>query len=164
VAHLLRQYDIPKHTLMLEITEGVMMDDHPTTLATIAAIQALGVGLSMDDFGTGYSSLSRLTHVPFSELKIDRSFIEGMVTDPSALAVVTAINSIGQSLNIAVVAEGVETETQQQMLRELGCEIVQGYLLSRPLNAADLELWLRERQDGNRSPASRKMKAEILTA
>ena len=164
VAHLMRQYDLPKHTLMLEITEGVMMDDHPTTVATIAAIQALGVGLSMDDFGTGYSSLSRLTHVPFSELKIDRSFIEGMVTDPSALAVVTAINSIGRSLNIAVVAEGVETETQQQMLRELGCEIVQGYLLSRPLNAADLETWLRDRQDGASPDALRKTRVEILPA
>ncbi|WP_448951948.1 EAL domain-containing protein [Labrys neptuniae] len=143
VASLMRQYDIPKHALMLEITEGVTMDDHPTTLATIAAIQALGVGLSMDDFGTGYSSLSRLTHIPFAELKIDRSFIAGMVDDRSALAVITAINSIGHSLDITVIAEGVETETQQKMLRDIGCKVAQGYLFSHALTAADLEIWMR---------------------
>lgn len=164
IAQLMRQYDIPEHTLMLEITEGVMMDDHPTTLATIAAVQALGVGLSMDDFGTGYSSLSRLTQISFTELKIDRSFIEGMVKDPSALAVVTAINSIGRSLNLTVVAEGVETEAQQRILRDMGCEVAQGYLLSRPLKAADLGAWLKDRPFETPRPASRRPYAANLSA
>jgi diguanylate cyclase (GGDEF)-like protein len=142
IAHLLSRYDIPQHALMLEITEGVMMDEQPATMAIISDIRALGVGLSMDDFGTGYSSLSRLTQIPFSEIKIDRSFTVRLEQDRGARAIVTAINDIGQSLGMTVVAEGIETEQQRKILKELGCQIGQGYLFSHPLNAIDLEDWL----------------------
>lgn len=142
IACLLEEYGIPAHALTVEITEGVKLDDDPTTFATIDAIRELGVGLSMDDFGTGYSDLSRLTQVPFTELKIDRSFISRLCEDGGARAVVIAVNEIGRGLDILVVAEGVETEQQRSMLERLGCRIGQGHLFGRPMKPSELEDWL----------------------
>ncbi|MDI1263030.1 MAG: EAL domain-containing protein, partial [bacterium] len=106
------------------------------------AIRKLGVGLSLDDFGTGYSSLSRLALLPIRELKIDRSFMRNVEHDPSALAVATAVVRVGQSLRMAVVAEGVETKGQWKLLSELGCDVVQGYLVARAMAPDDFERWL----------------------
>ena len=106
-------------------------------------IHALGVGLSMDDFGTGYSSLSGLATMPFSELKIDRSFINRIENDAGTLAIVTAVIRIGQSLGMTVVAEGVETVTQRDILRQLGCHAAQGYLMGRPMDSVAFMEWVR---------------------
>jgi diguanylate cyclase (GGDEF)-like protein/PAS domain S-box-containing protein len=148
IADALARYRLAPNMLTLEITEGVMMDDGPTATNVLRAIHALGVGLSMDDFGTGYSSLSGLATMPFSELKIDRSFINRLETDAGTLAIVTAVIRIGQSLGMTVVAEGVETTAQRDILRQLGCHAAQGYLLGRPMDSAALREWA----DGQRLP------------
>jgi diguanylate cyclase (GGDEF)-like protein/PAS domain S-box-containing protein len=142
VAGALARYRLAPSMLTLEITEGVMMDDGPTATTMLRLIHALGVGLSMDDFGTGYSSLSGLATMPFSELKIDRSFINRLETDAGTLAIVTAVIRIGQSLGMTVVAEGVETAAQRDILRQLGCHVAQGYFVGRPMDAAAFAEWV----------------------
>jgi len=139
IAALLRSHGLPPNALTIEVTESVMMDDHPEALDNMQALRALGVGLSMDDFGTGYSSLSSLSRMPVTELKIDRSFVRNLTLDPNARAITTAVIRIGQSLGLTVVAEGVETDEQLQVLTELHCDVVQGYLLGRPTPAQALE-------------------------
>ena len=118
VAETIAANGLPPETLMLEITEGVLVNERSAAIETMNAIRKLGVGLSLDDFGTGYSSLSRLAHLPIRELKIDRSFMRNIERDASALAIATAVVRIGQSLKMAVVAEGVETEGQRQLLAD----------------------------------------------
>lgn len=145
IACLLRQYRIPADCLTIEITEGIMMDKRPETLEAICAVRALGVGLSMDDFGTGFSCLSRLAHLPMTELKIDQSFMHDLIDDSRMKAIATTVVKIGQSLQQTVVAEGVETEQQRNQLRALQCDIAQGYLYSRALNASALAGWLQNR-------------------
>lgn len=141
----LNRHQLQPSDLRVEITERVMMDQHPNSLATARAIEALGVRLAMDDFGTGYSSLSALARLPIAELKIDRSFMLSLERDAHAQALATAVIRIGQSLGMTVVAEGVETEEQMQLLRDLDCHAAQGYLFARPLPADELEGWLRDR-------------------
>jgi EAL domain-containing protein (putative c-di-GMP-specific phosphodiesterase class I) len=99
----------------------------------------------MDDFGTGYSSLSRLAQLPVRELKIDRSFMRDIETETCALAIATAVVRVGQSLNMTVVAEGVETEGQQKILTELGCDVIQGFIYAPGLSPSDLAAWLSSR-------------------
>jgi EAL domain-containing protein (putative c-di-GMP-specific phosphodiesterase class I) len=106
------------------------------------ALRKLGVGLSLDDFGTGYSSLSRLAHLPIRELKIDRSFMRDVENDSSALAIVTTVVRVGQSLQLTVVAEGVETDGQRKLLTELGCDVVQGFLYAPALSPPAFGRWL----------------------
>jgi diguanylate cyclase (GGDEF)-like protein/PAS domain S-box-containing protein len=141
VARILAQHGLTPEMLTIEITEGVIMDDNPAAIETAKAIHALGVQLSLDDFGTGYSSLSYLARLPIDELKIDRGFMADLDNDPNAQAVVTAVVKIGQSLGLTVVAEGVETQSQQRFLEALDCEVLQGFLISRALSAADFERW-----------------------
>lgn len=107
----------------------------------LQAIRNLGVALSMDDFGTGYSSLSRL---PLTEIKIDRSFIMNLEHDANAQAVTTAVIGIGGRLDMTVVTEGVETIRQLDLLCQLGCDVVQGYLFARPMTPDKLEEWIRD--------------------
>ena len=142
IAGLLHEYKLPPECLTVEITESVMMDAGPETFEIVRAIRELGVGLSMDDFGTGFSSLSNLAHLPITELKIDRSFMREFEQDANAQAVTTAVIRIGQSLGMTVVAEGVETQGQLRLLTQLGCDVVQGYLFSKPLRPEDLERWM----------------------
>jgi len=108
------------------------------------AIRKLGVGLSLDDFGTGYSSLSRLAQLPIRELKIDRSFMRDVESDASTRAIVTTVVRVGQSLHLTVVAEGVETQGQRDLLAELGCDVVQGFLYAPALSAPAFGRWLLE--------------------
>ena len=110
------------------------------------------IGLSLDDFGTGYSSLNRLAHLPIRELKIDRSFISDVENDPSARAIVTAVVRVGQSLQLTVVAEGVETDGQRNLLAELGCDVVQGFLYAPALSSIVFGRWLLE-HSANRASA-----------
>ncbi|HSI39065.1 MAG TPA: EAL domain-containing protein [Xanthobacteraceae bacterium] len=144
VAALLREHRLPTGSLVLEITESVMMDTHPAAMETANALRALGVGLSMDDFGTGYSSLSMLARMPISELKIDQSFMRELEGDRNTQAVVTTITRIGEILGMKVVCEGIETESQLALLRALGCPVGQGYVFSRPAAADDFRTWLQQ--------------------
>ncbi len=144
LAAILAEHELPANALMLEITEGAFMQDRAAAVETMKAIRELGVGLSLDDFGTGYSSLSRLAHLPIRELKIDRSFMRDIECDAGALAIATAVVRVGQSLGMTVVAEGVETEGQRNLLTELGCDVVQGFLYAPALAPVVLERWLIE--------------------
>ena len=118
--------------LVLELTESAIMENPNETSATLRAIKELGVTISVDDFGTGYSSLSYLKRLPLDELKIDRSFVQGIPGDEDDVAIVTAVIMMAHSLGLRVVAEGVETPEQLALLRERGCDVYQGYLCSRP--------------------------------
>ena len=142
VAETLAANGLPPEALMLEITESVLMNERSVAIETMNAIRQLGVGLSLDDFGTGYSSLSRLAHLPIRELKIDRSFMRDIESDTSALAVASAVVRFGQALKMTVVAEGVETEGQRNVLKALGCDVVQGYLFAPALAPEAFERWL----------------------
>jgi EAL domain-containing protein (putative c-di-GMP-specific phosphodiesterase class I) len=142
VAETIKVNGLPPEALMLEITEGVLANERSAAIETMNAIRKLGVGLSLDDFGTGYSSLSRLAHLPIRELKIDRSFMRNIERDASALAIATAVVRVGQSLKMAVVAEGVETEGQRELLARLGCDVVQGHLCAAAMPPETFEQWL----------------------
>jgi hypothetical protein len=145
VAHVLATTGLPPHTLQLEITESVLMQDAPGAVKILRALNTLGTRLSIDDFGTGYSSLSRLKRFPVNVLKIDRSFVDGLGEDPEDSAIVEAIIGLARALNLTTVAEGVETTRQMDHLVKLGCRFAQGFLLARPAPAAEMES-LIERQ------------------
>jgi diguanylate cyclase (GGDEF)-like protein len=123
--------------LVLEVTESLLIEDPEATLEMLRRIKEMGLKISVDDFGTGYSSLSYLKGLPLDELKIDRSFVNGVPTDADDVAIVTAIIAMAHSLGLTVVAEGVETEEQLAFLAERGCDEYQGFLFSRPLPASE---------------------------
>lgn len=129
--------------LELEITETALLDENPDIHAMLTTFREMGVGVSLDDFGTGYSSLSQLRAFPFSKIKVDRSFVDDLGRDASAVAVASAVASIGRILGIAVVAEGVETEEQLSFLISAGCTHVQGYLFSKPIAPREVAAVLR---------------------
>jgi diguanylate cyclase (GGDEF)-like protein/PAS domain S-box-containing protein len=131
--------------LELELTESLIMEDVPGAIATMRELQQLGVQLAIDDFGTGYSSLSALKHFPVARLKIDRTFVRDIPRDDDDKAIVSAIISLGQKLNLRVIAEGVETDDQVAFLRANHCEEMQGFLFSRPVPAADIEVLLKNK-------------------
>ncbi len=150
VAAVLRDGDIPPEHLELEITESSVME-HPTeAIELLGALKASGVGIAIDDFGTGYSSLSYLKLFPLDHLKIDRSFVSDIETDPNDSAIVTAAVSLAHNLGLKVIAEGVETATQVRRLREIGCDELQGYHFSKPLPAREAEAFARKAQTGGR--------------
>jgi len=119
--------------LELEITESVLLADNEMTLAMLHRLRALGVRIAMDDFGTGYSSLSYLRRFPFDKIKMDQSFVRSLGHDPDGVAIVRAIVGLGKALHMDVLAEGVETDEQLDILRGEGCDELQGYLFSRPM-------------------------------
>ena len=147
VADALDGAGLDPDALWLEITESVMMTDTLDTLAALAGLRGLGVHLSVDDFGTGYSSLSYLQRYPVEQVKIDRQFVQGMCSQSEDAAVVSAIIGIADALGLSIVAEGVESEGQAETLGELGCELLQGFLYSRPVPAIDLGPILIERNE-----------------
>jgi diguanylate cyclase len=147
IADLLTKYSVPPHLLCVEITESAVMTDAEHTLEILNRLFALGVRISIDDYGTGYASLSYLKHLPADELKIDRTFIQHMTTDQSDHAIVNSTVNMAHSLGIYVVAEGVEDQATWNLLETLGCDIAQGYYLSRPIPAQDLENWLTDRKE-----------------
>ena len=141
IADALARHQINPMLLTCEITESVAMEDPQATMKIFERLAAVGVHISIDDFGTGYSSLSYLRKLPAKELKIDRSFVLDLETSADARAVVDAVVKLAQALGLKVVAEGVETEAQNQILRSLGCDELQGYLFAKPMSAKALALW-----------------------
>jgi len=131
VTTVLAETGLTPSRLELEITEGLLLHETAVTLATLTRLRALGVGIALDDFGTGYSSLSYLRRFPFTKLKVDRSFVAGMAGDAGAAAIVQAVITLGRSLAMRVSAEGIEIEEQLGLLRAMGCDEGQGYLLGR---------------------------------
>jgi EAL domain-containing protein (putative c-di-GMP-specific phosphodiesterase class I) len=146
VAQALSANRLQPQLLGLEITESAAMTDAASAIATMSDLRALGVGLSLDDFGTGYSSLSHLKRFPIEHLKIDRSFVNDITSDPDSAAICNAVIGLAHSLALRVIAEGVETPAQMHYLRRQGCDELQGYLFSRPLPAAEYERLLAERR------------------
>jgi EAL domain-containing protein (putative c-di-GMP-specific phosphodiesterase class I) len=142
IARRLREYDLPAARLQLEITEGALMADPPRVLATIAALDRLGIAISLDDFGTGYSSLQHLRRLPLAEVKVDRSFVLGMATDADDAAIVTSIVELARSLGLRVVAEGVEDKETWRRLAGAGCHVGQGWFYARPMPGDELLAWL----------------------
>ncbi|MFZ5542327.1 MAG: sensor domain-containing protein [Pseudomonadota bacterium] len=134
--------------LDIEITESLVMQDIEANIAKLGALRALGSEVAIDDFGTGYSSLAYLAKLPVQALKIDRSFVNAMVHDPAVMTLVASVLSMAQAMRLKVVAEGVETEEQAQVLQRLGCDQLQGYLVSRPLPPEQLQAKLRELSPG----------------
>ncbi len=130
---------LPPDRLELEITESALLAAEASTLATLHSLRALGVRISLDDFGTGYSSLSQLRSFPFDKIKIDRSFVNDVAHNPQASAIIRAISALSESLGMATIAEGVETDEQARAIARNGCEDIQGYLISRPVPAGDVE-------------------------
>jgi EAL domain-containing protein (putative c-di-GMP-specific phosphodiesterase class I) len=121
----------------------MLMENVDESVERLRTIREMGIHISIDDFGTGYSSLSYISRLPVNILKIDRSFINGMTDDPDKTSIVSTIIALGHGLRMEVVAEGVETDAQSNLLRLLRCDQIQGYLVSRPMPAQDLEAFLR---------------------
>ncbi|MDP1680424.1 MAG: EAL domain-containing protein [Burkholderiales bacterium] len=137
VGRMLQEVDLSPEQIGIEITESLLMERPEDTIRTWTTFSNMGVQISVDDFGTGYSSLSYLKRFPLDKLKVDRSFVRDIATDPDDAAIVTAIIAMAHSLNIKVVAEGVETEQQLKFLRSRGCDEYQGYYFSRPVPSAE---------------------------
>jgi EAL domain-containing protein (putative c-di-GMP-specific phosphodiesterase class I) len=144
VGDVLASKGVASTQLGLELTESTVMSDPVRAADTLRRIDDSGVRISIDDFGTGYSSLAYLRKLPFSEIKIDRSFVKGIANDSEDAAIVRSTSELGHNLGLSVVAEGVEDEPTLQMLSSFGCDAAQGYYLGRPMPAAELAVWLRE--------------------
>lgn len=139
---LLAACQVPADRLTLEITEDGMLAESDRSMPTLQRLRALGVQLSVDDFGTGYSSLSYLRRLPVQEVKIDRSFVQGMATDEGDHAIVRAVVDLSRHFGLAVVAEGVESELALEQLAEIGCDVGQGFYFSRPLSYERMAAWM----------------------
>jgi EAL domain-containing protein (putative c-di-GMP-specific phosphodiesterase class I) len=139
VAEVLKQTGVNPSELELEITETAAMENLSFTVNTLGKLMSMGVNISIDDFGTGYSSLNYLKHFPINFLKIDRSFVSDIIDDKNTCAIVKAIIDVAHTLNLKVIAEGVETEGQLSMLQGMGCDEIQGYYISKPLPVDELE-------------------------
>jgi diguanylate cyclase (GGDEF)-like protein len=143
------------HMLELEITETAVMSDMRNAADVLTEFHGIGVSLSIDDFGTGYSSLSYLRQLPVNRIKIDRSFVAELDTVDTAAAIARAVVNLGQSLGLEVVAEGVETESQLEYLRQINCDEAQGFLYSRAIPADEFELYLKEQFSSPGTPAKK---------
>ena len=143
VAKALSKSKLPPRSLILEITENTMLANTTATIETLTELKALGVGLAIDDFGTGYSSLSYLQKFPVDILKIDKSFVDRIAADKEGAAVAKAIITMGETLHLKTIAEGIESVGQQVALQDLGCELGQGFHFAKPLRATDMNEFLR---------------------
>ena len=141
---VLAQYGLPPAAVTLEITEANFITNRATAIGTLTKIRALGIRASLDDYGTGYSSLSYLRDLPIDELKLDRSFVADLTSDRRTAAIIRSTVELAHQLGLTVVAEGVETEAQQRQLAEMGCDVMQGYLISAARPAAEVSQMLRD--------------------
>jgi diguanylate cyclase (GGDEF)-like protein len=144
ITRLLTENGVPATSLTLEITEGTLMTDTDDSLVILQSLRRLGIRISIDDFGTGYSSLGRLRDLPIDEVKIDKSFVQNAAHDHRDQALIRSIVQLGHTLGLHVVAEGVEDEATYNYLAATGCDVVQGYHVSRPLPEDKLAIWLRD--------------------
>jgi EAL domain-containing protein (putative c-di-GMP-specific phosphodiesterase class I) len=135
---LVKAFGLEPHHLSLELTEGMLMKRQEHVIPVMRTLRQLGFEISLDDFGMGHSSLALLKNLPISALKIDRSFVRDLPHQSNDRAIVKTIAALGQQMNLDVIAEGVETAAQLDILRQSGCTLIQGFLLSRPLSLADL--------------------------
>jgi EAL domain-containing protein (putative c-di-GMP-specific phosphodiesterase class I) len=142
VARLLNNSQIDPRRLELEITESTMMDDTEASLRALEGLKKLGVRLALDDFGTGYSSLSYIRHFSVNTLKVDQSFIQDLGRDQTASAIVSAVATLAHTVGSSVTAEGIETAEQLKVVRDLGCDVGQGFYFSRPLPASEFSALL----------------------
>ncbi|WP_232420106.1 putative bifunctional diguanylate cyclase/phosphodiesterase [Nitrosococcus watsonii] len=145
IATLLEKTKLAPSALEVEITEGLLLEDMDSAFNTLQSLSALGVHISVDDFGTGHASLSYLKNLPFDSIKIDRSFIQGIPTDPESRTITKAVIALGHSLNLKVVAEGVETPEQLLYLQKHHCDLIQGYFISKPLDMPEAQQWWEEK-------------------
>jgi len=143
--HLLEEYHIPPNLIELEITESVFIEDMDDVIEKMNTLREMGIRFSMDDFGTGFSSLSYLRRLPIDTLKIDKSFIDSVVTDSPTRTIAETIIDMGKKLGFHTIAEGVEDEVQFDVLKDIGCENIQGYYLGRPMVSDNIEKLLAER-------------------
>ena len=143
VADTLRSTGTDGSQLAFEITESTLMRDPEATLGILRQIKAMGIRIAIDDFGTGYSSLSHLKRFPVDSVKIDRSFVRDLETDPDDRELAKAIVAMSRSLRLRVVAEGVETAAQASMLGAMGCTSLQGFLYERPVDGSAVTAWLQ---------------------
>ncbi len=141
---LLEDEELPGSALTLELTEDTLMADQARTLEIVARLAGIGVHISIDDFGTGYSQLAYLKRLPVSEIKIDRSFLEDMLESDTDLSIVSATIGLAHALNLRAVGEGVESAGQLERLRELGCDLIQGYYIGRPMPIEQFRQWLSQ--------------------
>lgn len=146
---ILQRYAVLPQSLELELTEGVALENPQGAVAMMDALAQLGVRLSIDDFGTGYSSLSYLKRFKVYKLKVDQSFVRDISTDDEDKAIVIAIIHLARSLGLKTIAEGVETPEQQAFLLSQGCDEMQGYLLSRPINSEQTTAFLLAHRPGS---------------
>jgi EAL domain-containing protein (putative c-di-GMP-specific phosphodiesterase class I) len=144
ISRIFQETGLDPQYLGLEITESIAMKNADFTISALNELKKMGVHLSLDDFGTGYSSLSYLKRFPLETLKIDRSFVRDITTDPNDAAIVTAVVALAHSLKLSVVAEGVETEGQLTFLKSHQCDHVQGYIYSHPLSEENFLKTLKE--------------------
>jgi EAL domain-containing protein (putative c-di-GMP-specific phosphodiesterase class I)/FixJ family two-component response regulator len=156
VLELVERHGIKPDDLMLEVTESTLMSDARAPLSTLTRLRLHAVGLSIDDFGTGHSSLAQLRDIPFDELKIDRGFVHDVGRQPTQQAIFLASLNMAHQLNMKVVAEGVEDAADWDYVRDAGCDVAQGYFISRPLDAASVagwaEVWAVRYREGNHVP------------
>jgi EAL domain-containing protein (putative c-di-GMP-specific phosphodiesterase class I) len=142
IARALSESGVDPSKLVLEITETSVMSDAEYAMRVLNRLSSMGVTLAIDDFGTGYSSLSYLKRLPVNEVKIDKSFVLNMHDDENDAVIVRSIIDLGRNLGLRIVAEGVETKSAWDALRAIGCDIAQGYFVSRPLPAEQFKTWL----------------------
>ncbi len=138
-------------SIMLEVTETGVTKDVATALDVLTRLRLKGFGLSIDDFGIGYSSFEQLGRIPFTEMKLDRSFVNRGTQDSAARAILESSMAMAQKLGLTTVAEGVETEAELELMRDIGCDNVQGYLIARPMPTDDLIRWLAQRVNARRT-------------
>ena len=159
VAETLRETGLAPSRLEIELTESGIIADRQHALQVVLALKAIGVTVAMDDFGTGYSSLSTLQAFPFDKIKVDKSFIQSMETSAHAAAIIKATLLLGRSLNIPVLAEGVETERHLEFLRQEGCDCVQGFLFGKPMPQDDVSRMIRAANEPSRAEPAEKHSA-----
>jgi EAL domain-containing protein (putative c-di-GMP-specific phosphodiesterase class I) len=148
IEDILRRTRLPAWRLELEVTESLLIDSAELALAALRSLKDMGVSIALDDFGTGYSSLSYLRLFPFDRIKIDKSFIQGLGEDACALSIVEAILAMGRSLDMDVIAEGIETDKQLTILRRQHCAEVQGFLLGRPIPSDEVDRYIDDASSG----------------